>query len=168
VGLKTASLLADKRSVEIPSAAHIAGRVNYLTFRVARQDFIMESARVRALIPRHRLTLLDAPHGWLTGFATVSGRDLPVVDLRTKLGLAPGSLGRQPIIVVADAGQGRLVGFVADCVSELVTLREREIKKGIVRINGRARRLLDPWTILTEDDFVQMPFLHMFSPLATL
>jgi chemotaxis signal transduction protein len=154
--------------VETPSAPNSARRVNYITFRIARQDFVMESARVRALIPPHRLSALDAPHRWLTGFATVSGRDLPVIDLRLKLGLAPGSPGRQPVIVVADAGMGRLVGFVAECVSELVTLREQDIKRGIARVNGRARRVLDPSTILTEDDFVQMPVLHMFSPFATL
>jgi chemotaxis signal transduction protein len=150
--------------VENPSAARPAPRANYLTFRVARQDFIMESARVRALIPPHRLTPLDAQHPWLTAFAAVSGRDLPVVDLRAKLGLAAGSHGRQPVIVVAEAGHGRLVGFVADCVSELVTLRERDFKKGATRINGRARRVLDPASILTEEDFAQMPML-LFQPL---
>jgi chemotaxis signal transduction protein len=153
--------------VETHSAARAAA-VNYLTFRVARQDFIMESARVRGLIPPHRLTALEAPHPWLTGFAAVSGRDLPVIDLRAKLGLAAGSHGRQPIIIVAEAGQGRLVGFVADCVSELVTLRERDFKKGVPRINGRARRVLDPSTILTEEDFLLMPAVSAFSHFLNL
>jgi chemotaxis signal transduction protein len=73
--------------------------VTYLTFRVARQEFAMDAARVRALIPPHQMTKLEVAHPWLLGFAPAQGRDVPVVDLRAKLGLAPGSHGRLPIVV---------------------------------------------------------------------
>ncbi len=71
---------------------------------------------VRGILPVHQMTAIEA-HKWICGFAAVSGRDFPVVDLRAKLGIAHGSHGREPFIIVVET-RGRLVGFIADRVSE--------------------------------------------------
>jgi chemotaxis signal transduction protein len=55
-------------------------------------------------------------------------------------------------VAVAAAGGDRLAGFVADRVSEVVNLRERDLRDNTVRIKGRLRRLLDPEQILTEEE----------------
>ncbi len=124
----------------------------YLTFRVARQDFAMFAECVRGILPMHEMTSLEAPHEWICGFAAVGGRDFPLVDLRVKLGIAPGSHGREPFIVVVETG-GRLVGFVADRVTEVMDLRVRNICGGMVRGQGRPRRVLDPDQIISEEDW---------------
>jgi chemotaxis signal transduction protein len=129
--------------------AHKAGK--YLTFRVARQDFAMNSAFVRGILPVHQMTPMTA-HEWICGFASANGRDFPVIDLRAKLGIAHGSHGREPFIIVVQIEE-KLVGFIADRVSEVLDLRARDFRNGAVRTHGRARRLLDPEQIMKTEDW---------------
>jgi purine-binding chemotaxis protein CheW len=150
-------LRADKRPVETVSDAlpvYKAGK--YLTFRVARQDFAMSADCVRGILPVHEMVALETPHDFICGFAAVGGRDFPVLDLRAKLGIPHGSHGREPFIIVVHAGGeagGRLLGFIADRVSELLDLRARDFRNGAVRGHGRPRRVLDPDRIMTADDW---------------
>ena len=141
--------------METLSAPPVCRPGKYVTFRVARQEFAMDATRVRAILPLHELVAWDFSHPWMRGFATLGGREFPVVDLRSKLGLAQASQGRQPCIVavaMTAPGAGRLAGFVADRVSAVVSLRERDFHNGVAHTRGRPRRVLDPDQILTEDE----------------
>jgi chemotaxis signal transduction protein len=143
----------DKLSVE---AIFKAGK--YLTLRVARQDFAMNIAYVRSILPVHQMTAIAA-HRWICGFAAISGRDFPVIDLRAKLGIPHGSHGREPFIIVVETGE-KLVGFIADRVSEVLDLRPRDFRNGAVRTHGRARRLLEPGLIMTNEDWSAVGSLY--------
>lgn len=140
----------------------------------------MLTSRVRGLLPLHEMIPIAAPpfpnsgpeftnsvqgfinsgpgfanSGMICGVATLCGQDFPVVDLRARLGIAPGLHGRQPCVVVVEVAGGsgaRLLGFVADRISEVVTPRDLDFRNGSVRVNGRARRVLDPDLILTEEE----------------
>ena len=139
------------------TVSRLAG--NYLTFRIARQDFVMRAERVRGLLPAHELIAFEnfSTDSWLCGIATLRAREFPVVDLRGKFGIARGSQGREPTIVAVEvvsmSGMQRMLGFVADRISEVLPLRERDFRNGAVRIAGRSRRVLDPDSILTEQDW---------------
>jgi chemotaxis signal transduction protein len=151
-------LLADMPRVETVSRGDLSGELpvykagKYLTFRIARQDFAMLADCVRGILPMHEMISLETPHEWICGFAAVGGHDFPVVDLRAKLGIAHGSHGREPFIIVVETA-GRLVGFVADRVTELVDLRTRDFRGGTARTQGRPRRILDPDRIMKEEDW---------------
>ena len=139
----------DKRPVETVSdalPAYKAGK--YLTLRVARQDFAVSADCVRGILPVHEMVALEAPHNFVCGFAAVGGRDFPVLDLRAKLDIPHGSHGREPFIIVVETG-GRLAGFIADRISEVLELRSRDFRNGAVRGHGRPRRILDPDQIMT-------------------
>ena len=140
----------------------------------------MPASRVRGILPAHDVIAIVPPQspdrqpgvtnsgpglsnsgpglsnsGMICGVATLRGRDFPVVDLRGKLGIAHGSHGRQPCVIVVEVEGGsgsRLLGFVADRISEVLTLRDRDFRNGSVRLNGRARRVLNPDLILTEEE----------------
>jgi chemotaxis signal transduction protein len=129
--------------------SHKAGK--YLTFRVARQDFAMNSSFVRGILPVHQMVQMAA-HEWICGFASANGSDFPVIDLRAKLGIAHGSHGREPFIIVVQIEE-KLVGFIADRVSEVLDLRARDFRNGVVRTHGRARRVLNPEQIMKPEDW---------------
>ncbi len=116
----------------------------------------MEATHLRGLLPMHDLASLNAPHAWLLGFTALRGCDLPVVDLRAKLGLQSGAHGRQPCLVVVETESGRLAGFVADRVSEIIVLRERDFRGAVAHVNGRPRRVLVPAEILTQADYASI------------
>ncbi len=119
----------------------------------------MRADCVRGLLPVHALITIE-PHShdsWICGIASLKGHEFPVVDLRGKFGIAHGSPGREPLIVVVEivsvSGMQRMLGFVADRVSAVLPLRARDFREGWVRISGRSRRVLDPGLILTEQDW---------------
>ncbi len=111
----------------------------------------MNIAFVRGILPVHQMTKIAA-HEWICGFASVSGRDFPVVDLRAKLRIPHGSHGREPFILVVQIEE-KLVGFIADRVSEVLDLRARDFQNGAIRTHGRARRVLDPAQIMQAEDW---------------
>ncbi len=106
---------------------------------------------VRGILPVNQMTTGPA-HEWICGFAAVGGRDFPVVDLRAKLAIPHGSHGREPFIIVVQH-DGRLAGFIAERVSEVLELRARDFRNGMVRTHGRARRVLEPSQIMNEEDW---------------
>ena len=124
----------------------------YLTFRVARQELAINSEHVRGILPMHEMVSFDSPSEWIRGFVPVGGRDVPVIDLRLKLRIARGLHGRDPLLIVVEI-EGRLVAFVADYVSEVLDLRQRDFWQGAIRIAGRPRRILDPAQIISEEDW---------------
>jgi len=124
----------------------------YLTFRVARQDFAMDAECVRGILPMHEMVALEAAHEWIRGFAAIRRRDFPVIDLRAKLAIAHGSHGREPFIIVVET-RGKLAGFIADRVSEVLDLRHRDFRHGAVRGHGRPRKVLDPDRIMNDEDW---------------
>jgi chemotaxis signal transduction protein len=151
--------------VEITSASPAFRPGKYVTFRVARQDFAMDAARIRAILPLHELVTLATAHPWLRGFAALGAHEFPVVDLERKFHLPRASRGRQPCIVavaIEAAGGQRLAGFVADRVSAVVNLRERDFRHGVVHAKGRPRRLLDPDQILTEGELHTVGFTSLY------
>jgi chemotaxis signal transduction protein len=89
----------------------------------------------------------------------MNGRDFLVVDLRKKLGIPAGADGRFPCVVVVEVAGTyghRWIGFYADRVSGVVTLRQRDFRNGTVHATGRARRVLDPDEILSENELLSV------------
>ena len=142
----------------------------YLTFSIARKDFAMDVTGLRGILPIKDLVNLDSikldpialdlikldsaarESPALAGFAFIGEQTFPVIDLRRKLGLRPAPRGRSPCIVVMDLEppDGRsLIGFIADRVCEVVSLRKRDMDGEFVHSpHSRARRLLDPYVVL--------------------
>ena len=98
--------------------------MEYLPFRIAGLDFVVDASRVRAIVP------FEGPqHRYL----------VPVIDLRKRLGLPDVVYGHRPILVVLD-----LASFVADHVSDLITASEKDCRRGKLHAGGRPKRVLDP------------------------
>jgi len=133
---------------------HVEHAGQYLTFRVARLDFAIDSTRLRGILPAHDLEPVAPSHqlsrmfgSEICGFASMRGRDIPIVDLRSRLNLPHGTHGRTPCIVVVEVGAAdgtRLIGFLADRVTKVIRARERDFLHGNLRVAGRTLRVLDP------------------------
>jgi purine-binding chemotaxis protein CheW len=112
----------------------------YLTFRVGRQEFAIEAGPVKAIIPAHDLLGAEHPDpAWLAGECRLRGEVFPVIDLRLRLHLRHGVSGRTPCIVVLT--NGKLIGFLADSVSDIIHARAHDFRNGKLRI-GRPRQIV--------------------------
>jgi chemotaxis signal transduction protein len=124
--------------------------VEYLPFRIAGRDFVVEAARVRAIVP-------------FEGHQ----RDMPVFDLRERLGLPPVFYGKHPLLVVVETNvsESGLAGFAADSVSDLITGSSKECRNGKLRAaRGRPKWILYPDSLRIEGSPLQASSLSPRSP----
>jgi chemotaxis signal transduction protein len=108
--------------------------VEYLPFRIAGRDFVIDASRVRAIVP-------------FEGHQ----HDIPVLDLRERLGLPPVFYGQRPFLVVVEtvASESGLAGFAADYVSDLITGSPKDCRRGRLRAaRSRPKWILDPDSLL--------------------
>lgn len=108
--------------------------MEYLPFRIAGRDFVVEATRVRAIVP-------------FEGHQ----RDVPIFDLRERLGLPPVFYGQRPFLVVVETSvsESGLAGFAADYVSDLITGSPKDCRNGRLRAaRGRPKWILDPDSLL--------------------
>ncbi len=98
--------------------------MEYLPFRIAGRDFVVDASRVRAIVP---FKGSEARHA------------VPVVDLRKKLGLPEVVYGRRQLLVLLDSS-----GFVADYVSDLIKGSATDCRNGRLCARGRPKWILDP------------------------
>jgi hypothetical protein len=107
--------------------------VEYLPFRIAGRDFVVDATRVRAIVPfvGHHL-------------------DVEVFDLRERLGLPRVFYGHRPFLVVvqSSASESGLGAFAADYVSDLISGSPKDCRLGKLRTRGRPKWVLDPDTLL--------------------
>jgi chemotaxis signal transduction protein len=104
--------------------------VEYLPFRIAGRDFVVDASRVRAIVP------FEGTH---------HRRAVPVIDLRKRLGLPDVVYGRRPILVVLESAS-----FVADYVSDPIKAYEKDCSRGKLRAGGRPKSVLDPDSLRIE------------------
>jgi chemotaxis signal transduction protein len=108
--------------------------VEYLPFRIAGRDFVVDATRVRAIVP-----FAGHDHG------------VPIFDLRERLGLPPVFYGQRPFLVVVEtnASESGLAGFAADYVSDLISGSPKDCRNGKLRApRGRPKWVLDPDSLL--------------------
>jgi chemotaxis signal transduction protein len=109
----------------------------YLTFRLGRRELAIWAAAVKGVLPAHEVSVADDG----SGSVRTQGVVLPIIDLRARLNLKGGVVGRLPSIIVADTGAG-LAAFFVDGISEIVHARARDFRAGKIRI-GRPRQIID-------------------------
>ena len=111
---------------------------SYLTFQLGRQYFAVESRKVRAVVARR-----DA--------------NMPVVDVRARLGLPRNTNGGAAWALVLGV-HNRAVGIEADSLSEILDVRERDIRNGVIQLRlngrpyGRPKTLFDPDRLFSAEE----------------
>jgi purine-binding chemotaxis protein CheW len=103
----------------------MADTAQYLTLGIDRELFGIDIRNVREILDMRPISKLPHAPNFLLGMIDVRGAGYPIVDLRTKLGLAraePTDATRIIILDVPVKGRTMGVGFVADRVFEVTGL----------------------------------------------
>ena len=83
--------------------------------RLAGSRYVIDMAMVAEVVPRTGVTRVPGTPPWLTGVANWRGRILPVVDIRSLLGVLVSPLPSSARLLVL-AGSGCTVGLIAEAV----------------------------------------------------
>ncbi|BCY14361.1 chemotaxis protein CheW [Actinoplanes sp. L3-i22] len=127
----------------------------FVVFRLAGAEYAVDVDAVLEII-RGPATLTRVPRSpaFVAGLVDLRGTALPVVDLRTRLGLAPAGPDERQRIVVLAAG-GVRAGFLVDSVAEVarvardalgpapeLTAERARVVSRVANLPGRRRMLL--------------------------
>jgi purine-binding chemotaxis protein CheW len=121
----TAPRGADHRSVTSTAATDAQATstevTQFVVFRIAGSEYGLPVGNVGEILRMVAIAPVPEAPEWLPGVINLRGRVIPVIDLRTRLGLPREPVGLNTPIIVAETG-GQMVGLVADSVTELLTV----------------------------------------------
>jgi purine-binding chemotaxis protein CheW len=145
------------------SNTHDAMRV--LVFRMDDHEYAVDVAQVSEIVQPARIAHMDGAPPHVLGFFERRRHNVPVVDLRRRLGLAQGPATPHTCVIVARMEAG-LVGLLVDGVSELLRVRasdfqapspyvvpvDRVYLRGAAMLEERLLVMLDFERLLTIDE----------------
>jgi len=133
-----------------------------VAFTLGSELFTAPIERVREIVRVNQLTRIPQAPPHVRGVQNLRGTVLPVLEIRTRVGMAPAEITAASRLVVAEA-QGRLVGLLVDSVLRVARVPRATISPpppevhsqlsayviGVVPVDGRTTLLLDLDGLLT-------------------
>lgn len=134
----------------------------YLTFRLAKETFAVDVAKVREILDFAAITKVPQTPDFMRGVINLRGSVVPVVDMKLKFGMDPTEKTVNTCIIVLEViieNETTIVGALADSVQEVVDLDPSQIeppprigmKLSIDFIKGMGK-LNDNFVIILETD----------------
>ncbi|MGB9920246.1 MAG: chemotaxis protein CheW [Moorellales bacterium] len=127
----------------------------YVTFRLGSETCAVDITYVQEIIRVPDMVRVPMAPAYVEGLANLRGTILPVLDARTRFGMARKDADEAARVMVLNDG-GRRVGYIVDRVSEVVTVddgqvddireesRRAELLRGVARMaDGRLILLAD-------------------------
>ena len=136
----------------------LAGK--YLTFRLSGEEYGIEILKVKEIIGLMDITKVPRMPAHVRGVINLRGKVIPVVDLRTKFGMASTEDTDETCIIVVDvmqSEQSAMTGILVDTVSEVLDISGDQIEEppsfgtamdigfimGMAKIGDSVKMLLD-------------------------
>jgi purine-binding chemotaxis protein CheW len=101
--------------------AGAATATELVVFRIDKSEYAVPVGNVGEILRMVAIAPVPEAPEWLPGVINLRGKVIPVIDLRTRLGLPRVEAGLNTPIIVAEM-EGQSVGLVADAVTELLTV----------------------------------------------
>ena len=138
-----------------------AGR--YIVFQLDRQYFAIRAEYVIAVLAAKDVMPSAEENDSVLGVVKVDGRTVPVLDLYERLGLrgpdpAPGSA------ILALRLNQHSVAIEVDVLSQVLDVRERDIRNGVIQLRsngrpyGRPKTLLDVEALFSGTEVDRLPW----------
>jgi purine-binding chemotaxis protein CheW len=140
----------------------------YLTFLLDREDYGVAILKVREIIGLMDITKVPQTPDFVEGVINLRGKVIPVIDLRTKFGLARTEYNDQTCIIVVDVGA--MMGIIVDTVNEVHDIPAANIEPaprfgsavdtsfilGMGKVKDDVKILLDIDRVLTSEELVEV------------
>jgi purine-binding chemotaxis protein CheW len=144
------------RETAVAAGPTPAGELHLVSFALDREEYGIPVTQVREVIRVAEITRVPQAPAHVRGVANLRGRILPVVELRSRLGLEPAVLTPRSRILVVEVGD-RVLGLLVDAVLQVakvplesvapppeeVLSADSDYLSGVARWNGRLIILLE-------------------------
>ena len=151
----------------------LAGK--FLTFTLGNELYGVPVLKVREIIRMVDITVVPQMPAYIKGVINLRGRIIPVVDLRTKFGLAGAETTERTCTVVVQvrlaSGATIQMGLIVDGVEEVLNIAKGDIEEtpdfgtaldteyllGMAKVKGKVASLLDIDRVLGSATLQQLP-----------
>jgi purine-binding chemotaxis protein CheW len=102
----------------------------YLTFKLDRELFAVDIAKVREVLEFTSMTKVPRTPDFMRGVINLRGNVVPVVDMRLKLGLSVTEKSVDTCVVISEVtfdGERTVLGALVDSVQEVIDLDNNNI-----------------------------------------
>ena len=147
-------------SGERPGSPSGEAAAQYLTFRLAGEEYAIEILRVQEIKGWERATRIPHTPHYVLGVVNLRGAIVPLIDMRRRFALEAAVLGATTVIVVVRVGAApaeRTVGLVVDAVCEVHRIAAADVQappevgagaeagfiRGVAAVDGSMLILLD-------------------------
>jgi purine-binding chemotaxis protein CheW len=139
----------------------VNAELKLIIFKLGREEYGMDILRVQEIKRMMNITRVPSTPPFIKGVINLRGSVLPVIDLRTRLGLVEKELGDAARIIVILANE-TTVGFIVDEVVEVTTINTKNVEvahalstglsteyiSGIAKADNRLFIMLNPDSIV--------------------
>ena len=98
-----------------------------IIFKLGREEYGLDILRVQEIKRMMGITRVPATPAFVKGVINLRGSVLPVIDLRTRLGLPESELTEAARVIVVLVNDGS-VGFIVDEVVEVTTIYQQDVE----------------------------------------
>ncbi len=109
----------------------VTGPMQYLTFRLAEEEYAIGILRVKEILQYDTLTKVPQTPPSIRGVINLRGSVVPVVDLAAKFGLPPRPVTKWTCIIIVETnleGNPTVMGVLADAVSQVMDFAPGDIE----------------------------------------
>jgi len=92
-----------------------------VTFRIGDEEFAVDILRVQEINRMLEVTRVPNAPEHIEGVINLRGKVIPIIDLRSRFGLAKKDKDKNTRIVVVEVS-GKIVGFIVDAVREVLRI----------------------------------------------
>ncbi|MBW7921840.1 MAG: chemotaxis protein CheW [Rubellimicrobium sp.] len=145
------------------AAAPAAPPDEVVSFRVRDMDFCVGIGFVREIRGWTPATVLPEAQSYVTGVINLRGTVVAVIDLAARLGLGALDPGPRHVVLIVAIGE-RLVGLLADAVSDIMPLDADLVKPLPAQVAERTRAFLGAVVTLPDGRMLRMLDLARILP----
>ena len=98
-----------------------------LAFELGGQRYGIDLLAVQEIRGYENVTRIANAPDFVKGVVNLRGIIVPIIDLRLRFGIGQPTYDALTVVIILHVG-GRVVGMVVDAVSDVVTLRENDVK----------------------------------------
>ena len=137
----------------------------YLIFQLDNEEYGIAIPKVREILGLMDITKVPQSPDSVEGTINLRGKVIPVIDLRSKFGLARTEYNEQTCIIVVDVGM--MMGIIVDAVSEVNDIPSTSIEPprsgsiidasfilGMGKVKDEVKILLDIDKVLTANGLI--------------
>ena len=139
----------------------VSDELKLIIFKLGREEYGMDILKVQEIKRMMSITRVPSTPSFIKGVINLRGSVLPVIDLRTRLGLFEVELTEAARIIVVLVNEG-VVGFIVDEVVEVTTINPQNVEalqtlsnglsaeyiSGIAKADSRLYIMLNPDAIV--------------------